>query len=549
MSVLKVPAGVQASLRELVSKLEWTDLDQRAVDTARVLADLDAWLARHLAQLGVGLFGIAVVLVPIGAFHDQVIGRLRHLRVAQQRQVSPAQVAGEQQAPLAAVLEDVQRHLRRAKDVPGFHQASGHARHGLERLVVIHGMEVHRHFGGIFLGVERLDGRLAGLQAFPVNIFRIRFLDMTGVHQHDVCQVSGGVRAVNRALVAVPDQVGQVAAVIDVGVREDQGIDLSRVERELAVALVGVVPAALEQAATNYTVGPDGIAEITLEPTTRTGEVHLRLPLAGRREELVTWDDYRRLAPQWRDEVANVRLHAATKERPIDRFQKERDRLRGLPAMPFDTDEILSVVVTPHARVHYDGNRYSVPPALVRKPVMLRANASEVRVLAQGQEVVRHERSYEKGQLIVHPEDRLAALKTRRRHQADQREEEFDALGPAAREFHLKLLSMPLKPTVHLRRLLALVRLYGRKEVLAAVSQALQYQTYDAAYVEALLLQERRRRELPSPTPLCPKRRELIEDIHLEEPDPGRYDRLCGDGGGQEPSDHQESSGQQEPPP
>jgi hypothetical protein len=41
-------------------------------------------------------------------------------------------------------------------------------------------------------------------------------------------------------------------------------------------------------------------------------------------------------------------------------------------------------------------------------------------------------------------------------------------------------------------------------------------------------LQERRRRELPSPTPLQPKRRELIEDIHLEEPDPARYDRLCG---------------------
>ena len=88
--------------------------------------------------------------------------------------------------------------------------------------------------------------------------------------------------------------------------------------------------------------------------------------------------------------------------------------------------------------------------------------------------------------------------------------------------------SSAIKPTVHLRRLLALVRLYGRKEVLAAISQALQYQTYDAAYVETLLLQERRRRELPSPTPLQPKRRELIEEIHLEEPDPARYDRLCG---------------------
>jgi len=37
---------------------------------------------------------------------------------------------------------------------------------------------------------------------------------------------------------------------------------------------------------------------------------------------------------------------------------------------------------------------------------------------------------------------------------------------------------------LHLRRLLGLVRLYGRKEVLAAVRLALQYQTYDAAYVE-----------------------------------------------------------------
>jgi hypothetical protein len=143
----------------------------------------------------------------------------------------------------------------------------------------------------------------------------------------------------------------------------------------------------------------------------------------------------------------------------------------------------------------------------------------------------------------------LAALKLRRRRQAGQFEEEFDALGPLAREFHLKLLSMPVKPTVHLRRLLGLVRLYGRRDVLAAVVRAPDYQIYDAAYVEAILLQERRRRELPSPTPLQPKRRELIEDIHLEEPDPGRYDRLYGDGGGQEPPDNQESLDQQEPPP
>jgi len=253
-----------------------------------------------------------------------------------------------------------------------------------------------------------------------------------------------------------------------------------------------------------------------------------RNALAGRDEELLTWEDYQRFAPQWRDLVANVRLHATTKERPVDRFQKERERLRPLPAVPYDTDEIVSAVVSSHARVRHDGNRYSVPPGLAGKTVMLRAGAGVVRILDQGQEVARHDRCYEKRQLLIHPDHKLAALKMRHRRQAGQREEEFDGLGPQAREFHLKLLTMPIRPAVHLRRLLGLVRLYGRQEVLAAIDLALQYQAYDAAYVETLLLQERRRRELPSPTPLQPKRRELIEEIRLEEPDLRRYDSLFG---------------------
>jgi transposase len=251
-----------------------------------------------------------------------------------------------------------------------------------------------------------------------------------------------------------------------------------------------------------------------------------RNALAGRAQELTTWDAYQRLGPWWRDEVANVRLHASTQERPLDRFQKERPLLRALPAIPFDTDEILSAIVTSHARIRYDGNQYSVPPQRVGKTVTLRVSASELRILAPGSEDIRHPRCFEKRCVLVHPAHRLAALQKRRRSRRSHVEEEFDALGPEAQQFHLKLLSLPLKPTVHLRRLLALVRLYGRADVLAALAQALTHQTYDAASVETLLLQDRRRRELPSPTPLRPKRTELIEDIDLEEPDPGMYDRL-----------------------
>ena len=33
--------------------------------------------------------------------------------------------------------------------------------------------------------------------------------------------------------------------------------------------------------------------------------------------------------------------------------------LHALPAIPYDTDEIVPAVVTPHARIKVDGNRYS----------------------------------------------------------------------------------------------------------------------------------------------------------------------------------------------
>jgi hypothetical protein len=252
-----------------------------------------------------------------------------------------------------------------------------------------------------------------------------------------------------------------------------------------------------------------------------------RNALQGRDEELTCWEDYQRLAVYWRDQVANVRLHESTHERPVDRFEKERGLLRPLPRAPFDTDEILSVLVNSHARVKFDGNRYSTPPELVGQTVMLRANSTHLRIIHRAQEVACHTRCYDRRQLIRDPKHYLEALQRRRRARANQVEKSFNALGEEAQRFHLALRRQPVKTPVHLRRVLNLVRLYGRQEVVAAIARANQYQTYDAAYVQTILLQERRRRELPSPTQVRPRRKELIDEIDLEEPDPGVYDRFC----------------------
>ena len=252
-----------------------------------------------------------------------------------------------------------------------------------------------------------------------------------------------------------------------------------------------------------------------------------RNALAGRADELVRFEDYLAFAPMWRDQVANVRIHETTRERPVDRFQKERSLLRALPTIPFDTDEIVPAVVTPHARIEFDGNRYSVPPTLARRPVSIRADRDEVRILHEGHLAAQHVRCYQRGQLILLPDHRLAALALSRRSRSSALEQAFDALGPEAREFHLHLRKQPVKTGVHLRRLLGLARLYGTAELLGAISRALQLATYDAAYVENLLLAERRRRQLPTPTLPTPKRRELIDEIELEPADPSVYDRFC----------------------
>jgi transposase len=252
-----------------------------------------------------------------------------------------------------------------------------------------------------------------------------------------------------------------------------------------------------------------------------------RNALAGRADELIRFEDYLAFAPMWRDQVANVRIHETTRERPVDRFQKERSLLRALPTIPFDTDEIVPAVVTPHARIEFDGNRYSVPPTLARRPVSIRADRDEVRILHEGHLAAQHVRCYQRGQLIVVPDHRLAALALSRRSRSSALEQAFDALGPEARQFHLLLRKQPVKTGVHLRRLLGLARLYGTAELLGAISRALELATYDAAYVENLLLAERRRRQLPTPTLPTPRRRELIDEIDLEPIEPAVYDRFC----------------------
>jgi hypothetical protein len=162
----------------------------------------------------------------------------------------------------------------------------------------------------------------------------------------------------------------------------------------------------------------------------------------------------------------------------------------------------------------------------VGQTVTLKADHQWVRIFHQEQQIAAHPRSYQRGQRIVDPAHRLAALAREKRDTRREIEARFDALGPIAVTFRKGLRTRPVKTMQHLQKILRLIPLYGKTDVLQAVETACQYRGFDAAYVENLIQQARRRRALPSPLELRPVRKDLLDDIHLEQPDPAIYDQL-----------------------
>ena len=66
------------------------------------------------------------------------------------------------------------------------------------------------------------------LYAFLIKELEVIFLNVSGVTCHDVGEMFGGMGAVNRTLIALPNQIRQVARMIYMSVRENHSIDLRR---------------------------------------------------------------------------------------------------------------------------------------------------------------------------------------------------------------------------------------------------------------------------------------------------------------------------------
>jgi hypothetical protein len=89
--------------------------------------------------------------------------------------------------------------------------------------------------------------------------------------------------------------------------------------------------------------------------------------------------DFQQQLDQWFLRRANVRVHRALRERPVDRLAQERASLRPLPEHTPDVHRRLVLRVPPQPYVRIDTNDYSLAPALVGRRVEIVVTQRRVR--------------------------------------------------------------------------------------------------------------------------------------------------------------------------
>ena len=93
-----------------------------------------------------------------------------------------------------------------------------------------------------------------------------------------------------------------------------------------------------------------------------------------------------------------------------ERLAAEREQAVKLPSHAFDACVMGEREVDKYQTVAWEQNRYSVPRSLAFQKVTVKAYVNRVVVVAGTQQVASHERSYDKGQMLLDPIHYLATL-------------------------------------------------------------------------------------------------------------------------------------------
>ena len=107
---------------------------------------------------------------------------------------------------------------------------------------------------------------------------------------------------------------------------------------------------------------------------------------------------------QWRETVANRRVHGTTHRRVDEAWEEERPHLQPVGGRPaYLLEPQARRKVTRDAYLHYRGSRYSVPWSLAGQEVRLRERAGQLEVYRERERVAVHALSDQPHQIVTDP--------------------------------------------------------------------------------------------------------------------------------------------------
>jgi len=189
----------------------------------------------------------------------------------------------------------------------------------------------------------------------------------------------------------------------------------------------------------------------------------------------------------WLQNVADVRIHGETKQRPIDRHAEERPELIALPAAPYDLAVVEYRVVNVEGFIVYRQNSYSVPWRSIGQALPVRTTESELIVYGPHIEEIARHRLFPRDQTGQRAEQKAHRPSADPRQQEALLHERFAELGPLAERFLAGLLAGQRYGKGQAFKVLALLGSYARADLLAALERAVRFGAYSLNAVERIL--------------------------------------------------------------
>jgi len=155
---------------------------------------------------------------------------------------------------------------------------------------------------------------------------------------------------------------------------------------------------------------------------------------------------------------------------------EEKPVLKKINDLKFDTDEVISRVISPDFHFVFETNKYSVPWTLVGLAVTIRIDAQSIMVYYQEKFVAGHERSYLKNKVFTNQkhQEGLLSRKPGARAQDDTRVHAVRKLGDGVRQYYQSLYASSRSLRTEVNRLLALSTVYGVESLNQACMELLK---------------------------------------------------------------------------